>query len=171
MTRRAVLAAMLAASMAGGLPACGGGSGDGGGVDAAVDAPGAAPLFPADYAATYQQVRACRNSLDHDLHRIRVVASPDALASYNGRTMPFPAGAIVLKEEYEGSDTTCAGPIVSFTVMKKLAAGSAAATLDWQWQEVSGDRRTVNEDNRSCVGCHKFCGVPPEGYDGTCTVP
>lgn len=168
MTQRAVPAAALAAALAAGLLACGGGEG---GTDAAIDAPGAAPLFPDNYAATYQQVRACRNSLDHDLHRIRVLAAPEALASYMGRTAPFPAGAIVLKEEYDGDDTTCAGPIVSFTVMQKLATGSSAATLDWQWQEVSGDRRTVNEDNRSCVGCHTSCGKPPEGFDGTCTVP
>ncbi|HWO21015.1 MAG TPA: cytochrome P460 family protein [Kofleriaceae bacterium] len=171
MSRSAARAAAWAASLAvlaASLAACGGGDG---GDDAAIDAPGPAPLFPADYAATYQQVRACRNSLDHDLHRIRVLAAPEALASYMGRTTPFPAGAIVLKEEYGGNDATCAGPIVSFTVMQKLAAGSSAATLDWQWQEVSGDRRTVNEDNRSCVGCHTSCGKPPEGFDGTCTVP
>ena len=171
MRRHAVRAATLAAALAAGLVACGGG-GSGGRPDAAIDAPGPEPLFPADYAATYQEVRSCRNSLEHDLHRIRVLAAPDAVAAYTGRTAPFPTGAIVLKVEHEGSDTACAGPIVSFTVMKKLAAGSSPATLDWQWQEVSGDRRSVNEDNRSCVGCHTSCGKPAEGgYDGTCAVP
>lgn len=167
MARRAALAAALAASMAAGLAACGGG----GGGDDDIDAPGALPLFPADYAATYQQVRDCRYSLDHDLRRVRVLASPEAMAAYTGRAAPFPAGAIVLKEEYADRDTACAGAIVSFTVMQKLAAGSSPATLDWHWQEVSPDRRGVNEDNRSCVGCHTGCGKPPEGYDGTCAVP
>jgi hypothetical protein len=170
MARRAARAAVAvaAAAMAASLAACGGG-GDVG--DDEIDAPGAMPLFPADYAATYQQVRACRYSLEHDLRRVRVLASPEAMAAYTGRTAPFPAGAIVLKEEYADSDTACAGAIVSFTVMQKLAAGSSPATLDWHWQEVSPDRRDVNEDNRSCVGCHTRCGKPPEGYDGTCAVP
>ena len=156
MSKHAVLA-ILATQL---LLACGD---DGGG--------GEPPVFPADYAATYQQVRGCRFSLEHDLIRIRVVASPDALAAYNGRTAPFPTGAIVLKEEYAESDTACAGPIVQFTVMQKLEPGSSPETLDWTWQEVNGDHRTVDTQIQRCIGCHTNCGKPPEGYDGTCTVP
>jgi len=160
MARRAVLAILVAQA----LLACGG---DDGGDDGGGDP----PVFPADYAATYQQVRGCRFSLEHDLVRIRVLASPDALTPYNGRTAPFPAGAIVLKEEYAETDTACAGPVVSYTVMQKLAVGSSPATLDWTWQEVDANRRTLSRDDRSCTSCHSDCGRPPEGYDGTCTVP
>jgi hypothetical protein len=161
MSRRAALAILVAQI----LIACG--DDDGGGDDGGGDP----PLFPADYAATYQQVRNCRASLEHDLMRIRVLAAPEALATYNMRNAPFPAGAIVLKEEYAMGDMACAGPIMSFTVMQKLDAGSSAATLDWSWQEVSGDRRTTTTDVRRCTGCHSGCGKPPEGFDGTCTVP
>ncbi|MGE5307422.1 MAG: cytochrome P460 family protein, partial [Hyphomicrobiales bacterium] len=129
------------------------------------------PVFPADYAATYQQVRNCRLSLEHDLMYIRVLASPDALAAYNGRTAPFPTGAIALKEQYGEDDTTCAGPIVNFTVMQKLAVGSSPATLDWTWQKVGADRRLVDTDITRCTRCHTDCGKPPDGYDGTCTMP
>ena len=29
------------------------------------------PLFPENWSATYNEVRTCRSSSDHDLHRIR----------------------------------------------------------------------------------------------------
>jgi len=128
-------------------------------------------LFPANYAATYQEVRNCRYSLEHDSIRVRVLASPEALTPYTGRVEPFPAGAIVLKEQYDYGDMTCAGPIINFTVMKKLAVGSSAASLDWDWQEVDADLHSTNTDIKRCTQCHADCGKPPDGYDATCTVP
>jgi hypothetical protein len=128
-------------------------------------------LFPADYATTYVEVRNCRFSLEHDLVRMRVLASPDALTPYNGRTAPFPTGAIVLKEQYDGGDDTCTGPIFNVTVMQKLDVGSAPETLDWNWQETDAEYRAVDTDIDRCTRCHTDCGKPPEGYDGTCTVP
>ena len=135
------------------------------------DDDGVEPVFPEDYAATYQEVRGCRFSLEHDLIVVRVLASPDALAPYTGRTQPFPTGAILLKEQYAESDTTCAGPIVDFTVMEKLDVGSSPATLDWTWQKVRPDHQTVNTDIKACTQCHTSCGKAPYGYDGTCTMP
>ena len=125
---RATLAALIAAASLGA---------------AGCDDDGEPALFPADYAATYQEVRNCRFSLEHDLMRIRVLAAPDALAVYTGRTGPFPEGAVVLKEEYADTDTACAGPIVSFTAMQKLPAGASPATLDWTWQETDARRKTL----------------------------
>ncbi len=72
-------------------------------------------LFPADYAATYQQVRACRFSIDHDMMNVRVLVSPDAYGVYTTRVGVFPAGAVIVKEEYAGADTTCSGPIKEYT--------------------------------------------------------
>lgn len=128
-------------------------------------------VFPADYAATYQEVRNCRASLDHDLMRIRVVASPDAIGTYTSRTGEFSPGAIVLKEEYDGGDTDCTGPVSRFSVMQKLDAGEAPDELDWTWQRVDTDRNVVTESVKRCVQCHTDCGKPPEGYAGTCAVP
>ena len=71
------------------------------------------PLFPVDYTTTYQQVRNCRFSLEHDLVRVRVLASPEALTPYTGRSQPFPTGAIVLKEQYKNSDTSCGARLIS----------------------------------------------------------
>lgn len=158
--RRALLPALAAVLGGVALLACS----DGGGKEDVA-------LFPADYALTYQEVRNCRMSLEHGFVPIRVLASPEALAPYRDRAAPFPAGAIVLKEEYLGGDSACADGPVRFTVMQKLPAGSAPDTIDWTWQEVSADRATATKDVLRCIGCHTDCGKPPDGYDGTCTVP
>jgi len=131
---------------------------------------GTPPLFPTDYAASYQEVRNCRASIEHGAVRIRVLAAPDALTPYTGRTAPFPTGAIVLKEEYDDSDLDCTGPKVNYTVMQKLDVGSSAETLDWTWQEVGPDLKDREADIRRCYQCHTDCNAP-EGYDHTCTVP
>ena len=131
------------------------------------------PVFPADYATTYQEVRNCRGPSEHDLNYIRVLASPDAVTAYTGRIAPFPTGSIVLKEEYDINDMTCSGPIVVWTVMAKLDDGSAPATLDWQWQKVDSHRNTVNTDINKCVSCHTTCTPTGSrgGYAYTCTMP
>jgi hypothetical protein len=130
------------------------------------------PIFPVDYAATYQEVRNCRFSLDHDLVRMRIVVSPDALAPYMNRTDPFPTGAIVLKEEFDGSDEDCTGDLIGFTVMRKLDVGTAAADLDWEWQETDEAFVPVPANVANiprCVMCHTDCGtIENGGYDGTC---
>jgi hypothetical protein len=129
------------------------------------------PILPEDYESTYTQVRDCRQSGDHDLHVVRVLADPVALAAYADRSEPFPAGAIVVKEEYEFGDVACTGPIEVWTVMEKLEVGSDPEMLDWRWQTIEPDRRVRDENLPRCAGCHAGCGVPPDGYDGTCTVP
>jgi hypothetical protein len=132
---------------------------------------GAEPLFPEDYAASYVEVRNCRGSGDHDLDNIRILADPDALEPYQARAVPFPAGAVVLKEQYDFGDTTCSGDLKLWTVMRKLEAGASPETLDWAWQTVDAERRVVDEDEPRCIGCHQECGVAPDGYDGTCAIP
>lgn len=127
-----------------------------------------AAFFPHDYATTYQMVRSCRHSLDHDVMNIRVLASPEAVTPYLGRSEPFPVGAIVLKEQYDENDTACAGPIINFTVMRKL---DSATNLGWEWQKVDAKLEGVDTDLGRCINCHTMCGQPPDGYDGTCTVP
>lgn len=131
---------------------------------------GAPPPFPENYETTYFEVRDCRFSLDHDLMRIRVVAAPDTRDAYLTQT-PFPTGAMLIKEQFADTDTTCSGPIQRYTVMQKLAAGSSPDTLDWTWYQLDGKRKTESVDDRRCIQCHTGCGKPPEGYDGTCTMP
>ena len=129
------------------------------------------PIFPTDYLVTYQQVRECRFSLDHDLVRMRILASPEALTPYTNRIDPFPTGAILIKEQFDQGDTDCGGEVIGVTVMQKLAGGSAPADLDWAWQEANENLEVIGFDKARCTSCHTGCGVPPEGYAGTCAVP
>ncbi len=129
------------------------------------------PVFPDDYEATYTEVRDCRQSGDHDLNNIRVLADPAALGPYRDRVTPFPEGAVVIKVQYEFGDTDCSGEVQRVTAMEKLAVGSDPANLDWFWQSVDGNGRVLDEQLPRCAGCHQGCGEPPDGYDGTCTIP
>ena len=129
------------------------------------------PFFPEGYQASYTEVRDCRGSGDHNLNKIRILASPEALGPYQDRDAPFPEGAVVLKEEHDFGDMSCSGPILRWTVMRKLAAGSAPDTLDWEWQDVDDARVVIEADGAGCVNCHTGCGVAPEGHDGTCSIP
>src|SRR5690348_5143363 len=73
---------------------------------------GIVALFPADYSASYVEVRDCRKSGDHDLDFVRVLADPTALGPYEDRASPFEDGAVVLKEQYDFGDDLCTGPIL-----------------------------------------------------------
>ncbi|MCA9515243.1 MAG: cytochrome P460 family protein [Myxococcales bacterium] len=139
------------------------------GCDSGEEEPSA--LLPADYAATYTEVRDCRTSGDHDLHHVRILADPAALAPYRDRDQPFPVGSLVVKEEFDFGDLDCTGPIVQWTVMQKLEDGSAPDQLDWTWQKIDTKRRVVTQNDTRCTGCHLVCGASPEGYEGTCAVP
>jgi hypothetical protein len=132
---------------------------------------GPEPDFPADYASSYEEVRNCRGSGDHDLNNIRILASPSALAPYQDRLVPFPVDAVVLKEEYDFGDLTCEGPIKQWTVMRRLPDGSSPDTLDWAWQRVDLERNVVDEDAARCINCHSSCGLEPDGYEWTCAMP
>lgn len=133
---------------------------------------GLEPFFPDDYAETYQEVRDCRQSGDHDLNRIRILADPDSVATYRDRTGgAFSVGAIVLKEEYGFDDPDCSGEIKQWTVMQRIPDGTNSVALDWDWQKVDGTGRVVEENTPLCYGCHTGCGFAPDGFDGTCALP
>lgn len=100
-----------------------------------------------------------------------MLADSLAAAPYQMRDRPFPTGAIVLKEEHDLDDATCRGKIIAFTVMVKLADGSAPGELDWHWQKVDADRGVLTDNDPRCYNCHATCGNPPDGYRATCSVP
>lgn len=133
-----------------------------------VDAAVADPVFPADFAARWREMRDCRFSHEHELRNIRVLASPDAEASYAALSpdAPYPVGATLLKIEYD--DDQCAVPI-EYTAMRKLAPGENPAGGDWRWQRVRVDRQVIeNGAPWRCINCHTVHCAPPMGYDLTC---
>ncbi len=129
------------------------------------------PLLPMDYLDTYVEVRDCRQSGDHDLNNVRVLADPAALQPYMDHASPFPVGATIVKEQYDFGDSDCTGPIVRFTVMQRLEEGSAPLDIDWAWQSLEPDFRVIDDPEPwRCPDCHRGCDT--EGaYMGTCTDP
>ena len=119
------------------------------------------PFFPADYATSFNEVRNCRRSPDHDLSYVRVLASPEAESTYTTRVGEFAEGAVLVKPEY--ADDLCRD-LVGITTMR-FTAGS------WEFQETDVMGRVISTDTLRCIGCHAGCGVPPDGYMGTCAVP
>lgn len=133
--------------------------------------PAAEPSFPAEYKTSYREVRNCRQSNEHDLNRIRILADPAAFGPYSKRDQPFPVGAVLLKEEYNFDDLNCTGPIRQWTLMKRLATGSSPKTLDWSWEQVDSERNVLGRNTARCIGCHAGCTPAEGGYEQTCAVP
>lgn len=118
-------------------------------------------VFSSDWETAYAEVRDCRRSPDHDLSYIRVLASPDAETVYATRSGEFPEGAVLVKPEY--ADELCTD-LLGITAMRRGATA-------WEFQETDALARPLGTDVLRCIGCHASCGVPPDGYMGTCAVP
>ena len=125
------------------------------------DPPPATSIVPANYSATYPEVRGCRTTTEHisdygagqpAITNIRVVLDPAAMANYRVAGQTLPAGTFVLKEEY--GDPTCS-TIVGWTVMHK-EPGYDPAHGDWHWQRVRASDHAVLEDGHvtRCINCH-----------------
>ncbi|MCX5746807.1 MAG: cytochrome P460 family protein [Proteobacteria bacterium] len=128
------------------------------------------PLFPADWATSFTEVRNCRASSDHDLNNIRVVVDAAALGPYTTRTSAIPEGAVVLKPEYDFGDVDCSGIPVQWTVMVRDDS-QPSSHLGYRWQRVDAAMKVVSENESRCFNCHAGCGVAPDGYQGTCAIP
>lgn len=164
-TARAPVVACVAQALA--FCACDGGtaaSGDAG-ADAAVRRE---VIFPANFIETYREMRDCRFSHDHDLHYIRVLASPTAQAPYAALSpdTPYPISATLVKIEYD--EEACSAP-VQYTAIRKVAVGENPDGGDWRWQRVSVEREVLDDGAPArCVQCHTWHCAPPGGYDLTC---
>lgn len=126
-------------------------------------------VLPADYATTFTEVRDCRRSADHDLNFVRILADDAATGPYLQRDQQFPAGSIVVKEEHDIDDDTCAGPPIGWTIM--VSAPDETAKLGWTWHRLREDKTASEAGDARCISCHTSCGQPPDGFLGTCSIP
>lgn len=114
---------------------------------------GVEPVFPADYRATFTEVRDCRSSIEHGGVNIRVLVNPIAVDPYLSEVNPLPRGSIVVKEEFSGPDCKDAD-LVRWRAMRKEAEGFDPQDADWHWQWVNPDRSVLLDDKSTCIGCH-----------------
>jgi len=126
------------------------------------------PVFEAGFERSYREMRDCRVSHEHDLHSIRVLASPSAQEPYAALSpdVPYPEGATLVKLEYD--DEEC-NELVLYTAYRKLAPDTNLVGGDWWWQRVSPDRKVIEEGAPwRCLNCHTVHCAPPYGFDLTC---
>jgi len=117
------------------------------------------PIFPADYRATFVEVRNCRLSVEHGGINIRVLTNPIAAQPYLENRNPLPDGSIVVKEEFNVSDgSDCSDDkLMRWRAMRK-EPGIDPQDGDWHWQwvdrEQDGSRSVLFDDKSTCIGCH-----------------
>ena len=135
--------------------------------EAKTEPPGPAPIFPADFEASWQEARSCRFSHDHDLRSIRVFADAAAYTPYLDWTAPFPMGATLVKIEYEDADCQV---VLGLTAMQKLPVGSDPPVRDWAWQKLDASRKVLSATDvpSRCIDCHEYHCREPYGWDWTC---
>jgi len=112
-------------------------------------------IFPADYRASFTEVRTCRIGLEHDSYRVRAWANEMAVQPYLDHQNPLPEGSIVIKEEFDGNDCSDDSKLVRWSVMRKEAPGFDPVDADWHWQRVRRDGSVIADGKATCVGCHR----------------
>ncbi|HEV8323568.1 MAG TPA: hypothetical protein VG389_18265, partial [Myxococcota bacterium] len=119
------------------------------------------PVFPENYASTYGQVSNCVYSIDHNLHHVKIYVSPEAVLPYCATENPLPDTTIIVKEEYDGDDDACTGPILGIKAARK-EPGSAPSRCDWFWQDLKPNLHVLREgDIGSCTSCHSDAMYTP----------
>jgi hypothetical protein len=141
------------------------------------DAPAVTSLVPADYAATFVQVRDCRTTIEHafstpdggpTVTNIRVLINPESAAAYLANAPTLPANTVVIKEESNAAD--CSN-VISRSVNVKQE-GYDPTNDNWHWQRVLASNNAVLMDGRVpfCISCHQSeCAAM--NRDLMCTTP
>lgn len=129
--------------------------------------PAQQPFFDLATVKTWPEVRNCRFSIEHDGVQIQVFASPESATAYTQGQYPLAEGTVLVKVEHDDSD--CTTEPIRYTAMRKLAAGAAPASGDWEWQQVDAEGEVQEWVlTQECVSCHSSC---TDGRDHTCTDP
>ena len=113
-----------------------------------------APLFPANYRASFSMVRSCRFSAAHGGVNVRVFANDIAAQPYLDDANPLPEGSIVVKEEFNGTDCSDDNSLIGWRAMRKEAPGFDPNDGDWHWQKVSLQRVVIFDTKDTCISCH-----------------
>ncbi len=121
-------------------------------------------VLPTDYRTHFVQVRGCRPSLDH-MMSIIVRTPPNLALVYDDGPYPFPAGSLVVAEQYD--DGLCTS-LTEYEVMRK-EPGYDAAGGDWHWFRLDSNLHILEAGKIArCASCHRDCG---KTRDGVCAQP
>jgi hypothetical protein len=134
---------------------------------AEVDSPNPKMVLPNDYRTAFVPVRRCGDGVEHGFIKFVVRVRAELANQYDNGPYPFPEGTLIVKEEYDSRDSQCDN-LMSYTAMRKEAAGYFPAGGDWQWFSLDG-YGVVLKDGKldTCAQCHtKGCGS--KNRDLTC---
>ena len=112
------------------------------------------PVFPANYRASFTEVRGCRFSAAHGGVNVRVWANAIGAQPYVDLANPLPQDTVVVKEEFNGPDCNDDSTLVQWRAMRKEAPGFDPVDGDWHWQRVSPQRVVVFDTKDTCISCH-----------------
>jgi sugar lactone lactonase YvrE len=115
---------------------------------------GPEPILPADYQASFVEVRNCRFSFEHGGVYIRVLTDPGSAELYQANASLLPVGSVVVKEEYSSGDCGT-GDLVRWRAMRKEAPGYDPEDGDWHWQMLTPRREVAQDTKATCIGCHR----------------
>ena len=67
----------------------------------------------------------------------------------------LPAGSVILKENYMGTDPADPGQLAALTIMNKVEGFNPDAN-DWYWVKAAGDGSAIDKEGAvgGCIGCH-----------------
>jgi hypothetical protein len=132
-----------------------------------VPGPPPEPLLTEADRARLVMVRPCRSSVEHPFTHVVVKVEPTLVERYDKGPFPFPAGALVVKDEF--SDAGCRTPSGA-TLMRKEPAGYHPSFGDWRWQRLDPAGRVL-EDGKvaGCASCH--AGPACRARDFVCSEP
>ena len=132
---------------------------------AEVDSPSPKMVLPGDYRTAFVPVRRCGPGNEHGLISVVVRMRDQQAATYDNGPYPFPAGALIVKEEYRDNECT---DLLGYTAMRKEAAGYFPDGGDWQWFKLDAYGTVVTDGpQKSCAQCHtQKCGA--RNRDLTC---
>jgi hypothetical protein len=126
----------------------------------------------------FVEVVRCRQSHEHELHHVRVLADPDAaeifercvLSGLGGRcdVDRFDTGAVFVKYEYDWADCD-PSDFVGYTASLRLEDGDYPEGRDWHWQRLTPALDVVEDGAPArCIQCHINHCDPPDGLDMRC---
>lgn len=110
--------------------------------------------FPEAWDNEYVQLSQCAKSSTHSGNYVEVWVNPEAEQTFKDGAVPFAEGTVFLKPQFD--DASCGGQPVTWTVMRKGAAGTAPDTGDWEWQSVDENGEITGQGQIAfCLNCHE----------------
>lgn len=132
-------------------------------------------VVPPDFETRWVELRDCRQSIEHELEYVRLLADADTAAMYarcvvesSPCSEPFATGATLVKPHYRDAQCT---ELTGYTAARREAPGESDDASGWRWQVLDADGHVERDGELAdCVSCHTTLCGPGAGYDLRCVM-